>query len=93
MAVGIFFRLYRIASIPPGLNHDTAWEGLYAIRITQGVDYTPVVACCTSFARETMFFYVIAFFQLFLGPTQFAINWPRRSGLPPSAFCALSPPV
>src|SRR5687768_14418981 len=33
MAVGVFFRLYRIDSIPDGLNHDSAWEGLYAIRI------------------------------------------------------------
>src|SRR3990172_3545329 len=69
IAAGVFFRFYRIDSIPPGLNHDAAWEGLNGIRITQGVGYTPVEGCCGAFARETTIMYVIAFFQLFLGPT------------------------
>ncbi len=44
VAVGIFFRLYKLDSIPPGLNHDAAWNGLHAIRITNGLDYAPYVA-------------------------------------------------
>jgi hypothetical protein len=72
MAVGIFFRFYKIGSIPPGLNHDAAWEGLYAIKITRGIDYAPYVA--QAWGRETMFFYIVAFFQLFMGPTKMALQ-------------------
>ena len=35
LGVGIFFRFYRIGDIPPGLNHDAAFNGLYAIRINR----------------------------------------------------------
>ncbi len=70
--VGIFFRFYKIGSIPPGLNHDAAWEGLYAINITRGIDYSPYVA--QAWGRETMFFYIVAFFQLFMGPTKLALQ-------------------
>jgi hypothetical protein len=72
--VGIFFRFYRIGAIPPGLNHDAAWNGLYAIRITQGIRYAPFVNCCGAVGHETMFHYVIAGFQLLVGPTAFAIQ-------------------
>jgi len=74
LAVGIFFRFYRIGAIPPGLNHDAAWNGLYAIRITQGIGYAPFVSCCGAVGHETMFHYVIAGFQLVVGPTAFAIQ-------------------
>src|SRR5207302_9444595 len=73
LAVGIFFRFYKIGSIPPGLNHDAAWEGLYAIKITQGIHYSPYVA--QAWGRETMFFYIVAFFQMFMGPTKFALQF------------------
>jgi hypothetical protein len=74
LGVGIFFRFYRIGDIPPGLNHDAAWNGLYAIRITQGIDYAPFVNCCGAVGHETMFHYVVAAFQLVVGPTAFAIQ-------------------
>jgi hypothetical protein len=72
LGVGIFFRFYRIGDIPPGLNHDAAWNGLYAITITQGADYAPYTPA--AWGRETMFHYVIAFWQLIVGHTQFAIE-------------------
>lgn len=72
IAVGVFFRIFKFGSFPPGLNHDAAWNGLHAIRITQGASYSPYVA--EAWGRETMFHYVIAFFQLILGPTQWAIQ-------------------
>ncbi len=72
LALGIFFRLYKIETIPPGLNSDAAWNGLHAIRITNGLEYAPYVA--EAWGRETMFHYVIASFQLLLGPTQLAIQ-------------------
>ena len=82
LAVGIFFRFFRIADIPPGLNHDAGWFGLYSIRIHQDPAYSwfwtwlrdPYVACCGAVGNETMFLYVIAFFQVLLGPIQFAIE-------------------
>jgi hypothetical protein len=74
LGVGIFFRFYRIGAIPPGLNHDAAWNGLYAIRITQGIHYAPFVSCCGAVGHETMFHYVVAGFQLLVGPTAFAIQ-------------------
>jgi hypothetical protein len=74
VGVGIFLRFYRIGSIPPGLNHDAAWNGLYAIRITQGIGYAPFVACCGAVGHETMFHYVIAAFQLLVGQTKLAIQ-------------------
>lgn len=72
IAIGIFFRLYKFDTIPPGLNHDAAWNGLYAIRITNGLDFAPYVA--QAWGRETMFHYMVAFSQLLFGPTQFAIQ-------------------
>ena len=72
MAAGLFFRLYKIDSIPPGLNHDAAWNGLYAIKITQGMSYAPYVA--EAWGRETLFHHVIAFFQIVVGPTKLAIQ-------------------
>ncbi|MCH7580085.1 MAG: glycosyltransferase family 39 protein [Chloroflexi bacterium] len=72
IAVGIFFRLYRLDSIPPGLNHDAAWNGLHAIRITNGLDFAPYVA--EAWGRETMFHYMVALSQLLFGQTQFAIQ-------------------
>src|SRR5215470_14505486 len=39
--IGLFFGLYHATVFPPGLNHDAAWEGMYAIRILRGLPYTP----------------------------------------------------
>jgi hypothetical protein len=72
LAVGIFFRLYQLETIPAGLNHDAAWNGLYAIKITQGEPYVPYVP--DKWGRETMFHYIIAFYQILIGPEKLAIN-------------------
>lgn len=72
IGVGIFFRLYKIGSIPPGLNHDAAWEGLYAIKITQGIPYAPYVNA--AWGRETMFFYIVAGWQELMGPSKLALQ-------------------
>ena len=74
IGAGIFFRFYLLGEIPPGLNHDAAWNGLYAIRINQGIDYAPFVACCGAVGHETMFHYFIAGFQRLVGNTPFAIE-------------------
>src|SRR5262249_16009112 len=35
-AGGLFFGFYHATTFPPGINHDAAWEGMYAIRILHG---------------------------------------------------------
>ncbi len=75
MAVGLFFGVFRLWEFPPGLNHDAAWEGLYAIRILQrAVRYTPYVNM--AWGRETMTFYFRALSILLLGRTPLAIEIP-----------------
>lgn len=39
LLVGVFFRLYKIGSVPFGLNHDTALGGLVAMDIWQKLPY------------------------------------------------------
>ena len=45
---------------------------MYAVRITQGIHYSPYVAA--AWGRETMFFYIVAGFQEFMGPTKIALQ-------------------
>ncbi len=71
IGVGVFLRVFKAGSFPPGLNHDAAWNGLYAIRINREGISSPYVA--EAWGRETMFHYIIAFFHLFVGPSQSAI--------------------
>jgi len=58
LAVGIFFCVYRLDLIPSGLNHDVAWNGLYALRILRGEPYTPYTA--EAWGRETTMLYLQA---------------------------------
>ena len=74
LLVGIFFRTYRLNAIPEGLNHDAAWNGLYAIRITPIVDLIPEPYVNEAFGRETLFHHIIALFQMVFGPSQLAIE-------------------
>ena len=73
LAAGVFFRFYRIDDIPPGLNHDAAFIGLYGIKINQGTAYTPFVT--EGFSGESMFHYMVAGSQVLFGYTQFAIQF------------------
>lgn len=74
LAIGSFYRLYKIDSIPPGLNHDSAWNGLHAITTTPVVAYFNAPYALAAWGRETLFHELIAVFQSFLGPTQLAIQ-------------------
>lgn len=74
LAVGAFFMVFRIDSYPPGLNHDAAWEGLYALRILQGEPFTPYTP--EAWGRETMTFYFRAVSAWLLGPTLLAVQAP-----------------
>ena len=72
--IGVFFALFRLSEFPPGLNHDAAWEGIYAIRILQGLPYAPYVSA--AWGRETFTFYLRALSILILGPTKMAVQAP-----------------
>ena len=74
LAIASFFRLYKIDTIPRGLNHDSAWNGLHAINTTPVVAYFNAPYALAAWGRETLFHELIAVFQWFLGPTQLAIQ-------------------
>ena len=73
-AVGVFFKLYKLGEFPPGLNHDAAWEGQYAVAILKGIPYTPYVSA--AWGRETMTFYFQAVSIWLLGRTRMALLVP-----------------
>jgi 4-amino-4-deoxy-L-arabinose transferase-like glycosyltransferase len=70
-ALAAFFRLYRIASLPPGDGHDPAFYGVDALQILQGA--RPIFLW-TNFGREAMFSYLVAGFIKLLGPNTLAIH-------------------
>lgn len=74
LALGAFCVVYRVGTYPPGLNHDAAWEGLYALRVLQGEPFTPYTS--EAWGRETMTFYFRAVSAWLLGPTVLAVQAP-----------------
>jgi len=89
-AVGIFYRTFRLSELPPGLNHDVAWNGLYAVKILQGEPYTPYVAA--AWGRETFMMYLQALAIKWFGMNLFAMIFPAMVAmilmLPPFYFWA-----
>lgn len=74
IGTGTFFTVFRLSQFPPGLNHDAAWEGLYALEILRGEPYTPYVSA--AWGRETLTFYFRAASIWLLGPTALAVILP-----------------
>lgn len=74
LAIGLFFTAFGFWRFPPGLNHDAAWEAMYAIRILNGEHYTPYVN--EAWGRETFTFYLKAASLWLLGPTKTAVIAP-----------------
>ncbi len=70
--LGTWLRLARFSEVPEGLNHDAAWNGMYATYIRRGGEFTPYTAA--AWGRETLFMYVIALFQTFYGATMEAVQ-------------------
>lgn len=56
--LGIAFRGVHFDSLPVGMNHDAAFNGMYAQHILQGAPYTPYVSA--AWGRETLFMYLCA---------------------------------
>lgn len=74
LAIGVFFKLYKLSEFPPGLNHDAAWEGQYAISILRGAPYTPYISA--AWGRETLTFYFRAVSVWLFGPVPLAVYGP-----------------
>lgn len=73
LGVGIFFRLYKIETIPFGMNHDGAWSGLWAIELSQK-PWPIQVYSDQGWLGEAMPRYVMAIFIKLLGPTNLALR-------------------
>jgi len=74
LALGWFFKVYKLSEFPPGLNHDAAWEGQYALHILNGAPYTPFISA--AWGRETLTFYFRAVTVWLLGNTPMAVILP-----------------
>lgn len=72
LAAGIWLRVVGFDRVPSGMNHDAAWNGMYATAIRSGAEYTPYVAA--AWGRETLFMYLIAPFQEWLGISAAAVQ-------------------
>ncbi|HSP99946.1 MAG TPA: NHL repeat-containing protein [Candidatus Dormibacteraeota bacterium] len=65
LGLGVAFRLIHAATVPPGMNHDAAFNGMYALHILQGAPYTPYVSA--AWGRETLFMYLCTPLVAWLG--------------------------
>ncbi len=73
IAVGCWLRIVGFDQIPAGMNHDAAWNGIYANHIHTGEsEYTPYVSA--AWGRETFFMYMVAAAQIWFGPTAAAVQ-------------------
>jgi 4-amino-4-deoxy-L-arabinose transferase-like glycosyltransferase len=70
--LAIFFRFYKLNSLPPGLFPDEAANGLDVFRILQNHDYRIVYN--TNGPREALFFYMQAIFVALIGNTTLALR-------------------
>ncbi len=71
MAVAVFFRLWQLHSLPPGLHPDEAANGLDIFRIQEG-DWR--VLYNTNGPREALFFYLQTIFVWLFGNTVLALR-------------------
>ena len=73
MLVAVFFCLWNLDEVPPGLNNDSAQNGLLALRIFQGQPYTPYMTGIGT-GHESLFLYLMAGLFKLVGPTVLAIK-------------------
>src|SRR5438105_3179444 len=72
LIIAIFFRFWRLDSLPPGVHPDEAANGLDIIRMIEHHDFR--VLYNTNGPREALFFYLQAPFVLLLGGTSLALR-------------------
>ncbi len=71
IVVAAIFRFYRIEAVPPGLQHDEAFQGNFAIRILNGE--WPIFFDLNG-GEEPLYMYLVAISFLAFGRTLFAIR-------------------
>ena len=62
---GCCFASCTAASVPPGMNHDAAFNGMYALHVLQGAPYTPYISA--AWGHETLFMYLCTPLVAWLG--------------------------
>ena len=72
LAVGVWLRTVDFNTNPTGMNHDAAWNGMYANYIRGGGEHTPYTAA--AWGRETLFMYVVVPFQTWFGSSAAAVQ-------------------
>jgi len=72
MVVGVALRLYRVDSVPFGLNHDAAYSGLVALKASHSAAFIPWSPDSTQ--GETFFDYCIVALITLIGPVTLAIK-------------------
>lgn len=72
--IAVFFRTYKLSSIPFGLNNDAAWEGLAALDMLRG-NISPYVPYATEGWRgEAIIRVIVAFLMTFMGNNPITIR-------------------
>jgi len=71
-ALGIGFRVVHFWTVPGGMNHDAAFNGMYALFVLQGAPYAPYVSA--AWGRETLFMYLCTPLVAWLGNVPEAIQ-------------------
>ena len=83
-ALGIACRVVHFSSVPAGMNHDAAFNGMYALSVLQGAPYTPYISA--AWGRETLFMYLCTPLVAWLGnvpePIQIAATLVAVATLP-----------
>src|SRR5215831_17007555 len=83
-ALGIACRIVHFSSVPGGMNHDAAFNGMYALGVLQGAPYTPYISA--AWGRETLFMYLCTPLVAWLGnvpePIQIAATLVAVATLP-----------
>jgi 4-amino-4-deoxy-L-arabinose transferase-like glycosyltransferase len=72
MLIAVFFRLWRLNHLPPGLHPDEAANGLDIFRILEKHDIRPLYN--TNGPRESLFFFLQAIFVVIFGNTITALR-------------------
>ncbi len=73
MLVAVFFRLWNLDEVPPGLHDDSAINALIALEVLGGRPYTPY-ATHIGAGHETLFIYLMAGMMKLAGPTVLAVK-------------------
>jgi DNA-binding beta-propeller fold protein YncE/4-amino-4-deoxy-L-arabinose transferase-like glycosyltransferase len=63
--LGVAFRTIHFSTVPAGMNHDAAFNGMFALHVLEGAPYTPYISA--AWGRETLFMYLCAPLVAWLG--------------------------